>query len=157
MRAWSVAALLSALAVATGQAQLRGVKADITPIVGRNAHPGGRVRAALVVKLPEGFHVQSDKPRDPLLIPTVLTIDSPPGVTVDEIVYPPAIDATLVGSDQPLAVFEREFAIGIEFNLADSLTLGPHTIPARLRYQSCNDTTCCAPVTAPVQLVVDAV
>ena len=32
------------------------------------------MRAALRVVLPEGLHTQSNKPRDPLLIPTVLTI-----------------------------------------------------------------------------------
>ena len=37
--------------------------------------PGGQVRAALKVSLPEGLHTQSNKPRDPTLIPTVLTID----------------------------------------------------------------------------------
>ena len=152
MRRALAVAVLSALAVVTPHAQLRGVKADITPVVGVSAHPGGTVRAALVVKLPEGYHVQSNKPRDPLLIPTVLTLDPPAGIAVNEIVYPPSVDATLVGSDQPLAVFERQFAIGVEFTLASTLPLGGHSVPARLRYQSCNDTTCFAPVTAPVQL-----
>ena len=35
------------------------------------------------VSLPEGLHTQSNKPRDPLLIPTELTIDAPAGVTVE--------------------------------------------------------------------------
>ena len=51
--------------------------------------------------------MQSNKPRDPLLIPTELTIDAPAGVTVKEIVFPPSTDLKQVGLDQPLAVFER--------------------------------------------------
>ena len=39
-------------------------------------------------RLPDGFHVQSNKPRDPLLIPTELTVDAPAGVTVEEVVFP---------------------------------------------------------------------
>ena len=49
-------------------------------------------RLALKVSLPEGLHTQSNKPRDPLLIPTELTIDAPDGVTVKEIVFPPSTD-----------------------------------------------------------------
>ena len=64
-------------------AQLRSVKAELTPIVESDGvHAGTTVRAALQVRLPKGFHVQSNKPRDPLLIPTVVTVDRPAGVSV---------------------------------------------------------------------------
>ena len=45
----------------------------------RGVRAGAKVRLALKVALPEGLHTQSDKPRDPTLIPTVLTIDAPAG------------------------------------------------------------------------------
>ena len=78
-----VALLLVALQVAA--AQLRGIQAELTPIVESDAVAGGsQVRAALQVRLPDRFHVQSDAPRDPNLIPTVLTIDPPDGITVAE-------------------------------------------------------------------------
>ena len=60
-------------------AQLRGVKAELTPLVESDAAPGSPVRAALQVRIPDRFHVQSDAPRDPTLIPTVLTVDAPRG------------------------------------------------------------------------------
>lgn len=89
-------------------AQLRGVKADVSPIVEADrARSGTDTRVALQVTLPDGYHVQSDKPRDPNLIPTVLTVDVPEGVTVAEIVYPPTVETKLVGVNEPLAVFER--------------------------------------------------
>ena len=52
--------------------------ATVTPFVESDGvRPGGTVRVALTVALPEGLHVQSDQPRDPSLIPTTLTIDAP--------------------------------------------------------------------------------
>ena len=40
--------------------------AEVTPIVERRtATPGSIVRAALQVRLPEGYHTNSNKPRDP--------------------------------------------------------------------------------------------
>jgi thiol:disulfide interchange protein DsbD len=134
------------------RAQIRGVTATLTPLVERDAVAGGQtVRAALQVALPEGFHVQSDAPRDPTLIPTVLTVSPPEGVTVTEIVYPPSVDLRQVGIDQPLAVFERVFPIGVQLTVPRSVTGGEIVVAARLRYQACNDTTCFAPTTADAE------
>ena len=114
----------------------------------RRRMPDRTLRVALQVTLPEGYHVQSNKPRDPSLIPTVLTVDAPAGVTVAEVVFPAPVDTKLVGVDQPLAVFERKFAIGVRLSVANTVAPGEIDVPARLRYQACNDTTCFAPTTA---------
>ena len=136
-------------AVAIGHAQIRRPKADVTPIVESDgAHAGTDVRVALQVSLPEGLHVQSNKPREKSFIPTVLSIDAPAGVTVAEIVYPASVDLKQAGADQPLAVFERVFAIGVRLTLAASVPPGALTVPARLRYQACDATMCYLPVTA---------
>ena len=137
------------------QAQLRGIRADVTPVVESAGRPGAAVRAALVVKLPERFHVQSNAPRDPAFIPTVLTIDAPAGIRVSEIVFPAATDLKQAGQSQPLAVFDHEFAIGVQFQLAADLKAAPLDVPAQLRYQACDDKLCYPPATADVRWMVD--
>jgi len=132
-------------------AQLRRPKADITPIVEGTVRAGGPARVALKVSVPEGLHTQSNKPRDPNLIPTELTVDAPSGLTVEEIVWPPATDFKQEGQDQPLAVFEREFVIGVRLALASSVPNQGLTIPVRLRYQACDDKLCYAPATAAAE------
>ncbi len=145
--------LLSGL---VGHAQLRGVKADVVPFVERDSvAAGGPVRLALQITLPDGFHTQSNKPRDESLIPTVLTVTPPDGVTVEELVFPPASDFAQEGQAQPLAVFEHQFAIGVKVALAPGLT-GPIEIPARLRYQACDAHLCYAPVSMNVTWTVKA-
>jgi len=146
-RAFVVCAALVVFPGAFGYAQVGAPPpATLTPLVERDGvASGGTARAALEVSLPEGLHVQSNKPRDPLLIPTALTITPPTGVTVREIVFPDAVDFNQAGADQPLAVFERVFAIGVEFDVAASIGSGEIIVPARLRYQACNDTVCFAP------------
>ncbi len=147
--------LLAAASLAfasTAAAQLRGVKADVTSVAEADgARAGSDARVALQVTLPEGFHVQSNKPRDPNLIPTALTIDAPAGVTVAEIAFPPTVETRLAGVAEPLAVFERSFTIGVRLKVASTVPAGDIRIPARLRYQACNDTTCFAPTTADVE------
>ena len=77
-------------------------------------HAGGKVRARAAGRAARRLHTQSDKPRDPSLIPTVLTIDAPAGVTVDEIVS--AGDRLQAGRpDQPLACSSATSPIGVQF------------------------------------------
>ncbi|HUK36225.1 MAG TPA: thioredoxin family protein [Vicinamibacterales bacterium] len=128
------------------------------PLVGADGvHAGDTVRTALTVTLPDGFHVQSNKPRDPLLIATQLTVDAPDGVTVKEIVFPAPIDLRQQNADQPLAVFQRSFAIGVQMAVAPSAATGSIKVPARLRYQACDDTTCFAPTNATAEWTLDVV
>jgi thioredoxin:protein disulfide reductase len=138
-------------------AQLRGVKAELTPLVESDAAAGSTVRAALQVKIPDRFHVQSDAPRDPTLIPTVLTVDVPDGVKVAEIVFPPANEFNQIGQSQPLLVFEHEFAIGVQFNIAANVPAGQIDVPAHLRYQACDDRLCYAPVSADLSWTLNVV
>ena len=139
-------------------AQLGRVKADVSPVVEADGvRAGSDARVALQVTLPDGYHIQSDKPRDPDVIATTLQIDAPAGVTVAETVFPATIDVKLVGADQPLAVFERTFAIGVRLSVASTVAPGELKVPLQLRYQACNDTTCFAPTTTTAELTLPVV
>jgi thioredoxin:protein disulfide reductase len=149
-------AVIVLLATANGAvAQLKNTKADITALVENDIAPGSGVRAALQVRLPAQLHVQSNKPRDPSLIPTVLTVSAPAGVRVAEIVFPKPTDLAQEGQTEPLAVFENEFAIGVRFDVASSVAAGALEIPARLRYQACDEHLCYAPTSANVVWTVN--
>ncbi|MBI2186470.1 MAG: thioredoxin family protein [Acidobacteria bacterium] len=102
---------------------------------------------ALRVVLPEGLHVNSNQPKDPSLIPIVLTVDPPAGVSVAEIVYPEATDLVQQGADQPLAVYERDFVIGVRLSVAPDTAPGQIAVAARLRYQACDERVCYLPAT----------
>jgi thiol:disulfide interchange protein DsbD len=142
----------------SGNAQFRGPKADVEPIVGSNAvTPGSTVRAAALVRLPETLHVQSDKPRDPSFIATKLTIEPPLGVQVTEIVYPEAKDLVQEGLSEPLTVFDHEFAIGVQFQVAPGTEPGSLNVPAQLRYQACDERMCYAPANADVRWTLNVV
>src|SRR5687768_16294472 len=125
----SVAFLLTALLI-SGVSPLfaqglgrRG--ATVTPFVETDAtHAPSTARVALTVALPEGLHVQSDQPRDPTLIPTVLTIEPPAGVRVSQIVFPHPTDFKQEGQPEPLAVFEHEFVVGAELEIASTVPPG---------------------------------
>ena len=131
-------------------AQARGpAKADVTAVVAtETVRAGGDVLAALDVRLPEGFHVNSNKPRDPFLIPVTLQVTPPEGVTVEEIVWPESTDLQQAGASQPLRVFQRNFAIGVRLKVSAQASRGDLIVPASLRYQACDETTCYIPTRA---------
>ncbi|MEO7271966.1 MAG: cytochrome c biogenesis protein CcdA [Vicinamibacterales bacterium] len=134
------------------QAQPRRPSAGLSPIAATDAVPAGSTaRLALQVSLPEGYHVQSNAPREAAFIPTVLAVEAPAGFTVTEIVYPEATDLTQAGQSQPLAVFEREFVIGIVVSVPPSAAPGDAVVRARFRYQACDAQLCYAPATVATE------
>ena len=133
-------------------AQFRRPTAELTPTVVQQAiQPGQTVTLVLGVELPENIHVQSDKPRDPFVIPTLLTFTLPEGVTVEEITYPESTDFLLAGATEPLAVFENEFTIAVRLALDADVSPGDIVVPGSFLYQACDDRVCFPPATAAVE------
>ena len=127
----------------------------ISPVVETDAvHPGTTARMALEVTLDPGYHVNSNTPLDDLLIPTVLTLDLPAGVSLESVAFPEAILLEQVGAEQPLAVFEEEFRIGAALRVDASLAPGSYAVPGTLRYQACNERMCFNPTNAPIEFNV---
>jgi hypothetical protein len=128
-------------------AQLRALKADVTPAVpeGQVFRAGGKGTVTLRVVLPESVHVQSDKPLDKSLIPTALTIEPPTGLRVEKIVYPAASKLKQEGQTQPLAVFGHDFTITVHLAVAAGTAAGELSVPGRLRYQACDEFMCYTP------------
>lgn len=147
--ALAVAGCVLTGAVVAGQAR-RPTAEVATRVDTASPRPGTTVRLVAHVRLPADIHVQSNKPRDPDLIPTELTVTAPKGVTLVDIVYPKASDLTLPGFGMPLAVYPNEFDIVVRVRLAGDIGAGPVSLPATLRYQACNDTVCFAPARAPL-------
>ena len=140
------------LSGASTSAQFRQATAELTPMVQQQVvQPGQTVTVELGVELPEDIHVQSDEPRDPFVIPTVLTFTPPEGVTVEEITYPASTDFLLDGWEEPLDVFEHEFTIEVRLALDADVSPGEMVVPGSLLYQACDDKVCFAPATAAVE------
>lgn len=115
---------------------------------------GATGQLALEVDLGEGWHVNSNTPLDQFSIPTVLTIEPPEGFTLDKVVYPPHIMYTFSFSPDPVAAYEGHFVLGAQIAVGDNVAPGEYTIPAKLRYQACNDKACYMPRTVDITFPV---
>jgi len=122
--------------------------ADLTAIMETPAaHAGTLVRAAVRVQLPDGFHVNSDQPRDPALFPVTMTVDAAPVAALIDVSFPEPSDLTQQGGDAPLSVFEGTFTIGARLQLSSALPIGDIHVPVHIKYQACDQTRCYVPAT----------
>ncbi len=149
--------LLAASVAAQPPGGRRGV-AEVTPVLeSGGAHAGAAVRGALLVRLPEGFHMNSNKPRDPNLIPVTVSMEASPAVVSARVTFPEAVDLKQEGEPVPLRVFEREFSIGITLQLAAGAPEGVTRVPVRMRYQACDEKQCYFPTTVSTEFAVNVV
>ena len=107
---------------------------------------GGIARLIVRLTLPPDLHVQANKPRDPALIPTEVTLGDMGGTSLVDITYPEPIDFNQAGAAQPLAVYPNVFDIVIRVRVPAGVT--DAQVGATVRYQACNDVLCFAPARA---------
>jgi DsbC/DsbD-like thiol-disulfide interchange protein len=144
------AALLVAMGwVVCADAQTTRPRASLQPVASEvTVAPGASVDLALTVSMPPDVHVQAHQPKDPLLIPTVLTVEAPEGVKVESIAYPAPSEFAQAGRADPLLVLGPTFEIRVRLAVASDVDDGLRTVPVVLRYQACNDTVCFPPARA---------
>jgi len=120
------------------------------------AKPGETVTAPLYIKVTPGYHVNSNAPADPFLIPLRLTWNPGPLESV-EVVFPKPQIEKYGFSEKPLSVFSGDFEIVTKFKIASSAALGAGAITGKLHYQACNDKMCLIPKTVEVTLPLEIV
>jgi hypothetical protein len=120
------------------------------------AKAGGTAEMALSLKLDPAYHVNSNTPTDPYLIPLRLTWSPGPLETV-EVVFPLPRTEKFGFSETPLSVFTGEFSIVTRFKVASAANPGLGVLTGKLRYQACNDRTCLTPKTIEVTLPIEIV
>ena len=122
------------------------------------AQKGRVVRAAVVLEIPDGYHVNANKPLGKYAIPTTVKIEAPSGVTVGPIAFPRAVVRKLkAANDESLALYEgraiMRFNVTVPANYGD----GWLNLKAKVRYQSCNDDVCFPPKSQEIDFGVGIV
>jgi DsbC/DsbD-like thiol-disulfide interchange protein len=136
----------SSLSVATPAAQ--------PPNIGVNgyfsmdkAQRGRTIQAALLLDIPGGYHVNSNKPIGKYQIPTSVKIEVGDGVKASAVSYPRAIVKSFSFSDEKLAVFEGRAYLRFNLTIPAAFPHSKMLVKARVKYQSCSDSECYAPAT----------
>jgi DsbC/DsbD-like thiol-disulfide interchange protein len=126
-----------------------GVSGSLSP---NKARRGRTVQGTILIDIPGGYHVNSNKPREKFLIPTQLKIEAPSGVRVGPILYPRPVIRSLKFSKNRVAVFEGRTTIRFSATVPAGFSGNKIELKARLRYQSCSDDVCFPPQNKDVSL-----
>lgn len=113
---------------------------------------GRSLQGMVVMGIPSGYHVNSNRPLEKFLIATQLKIEAPKGIRVGAVVYPRAVLRNFKFSKNRVSVYEGRATM--RFNVAVPANFSGRTIElkAHLRYQSCNDEVCFPPQSRDVSL-----
>jgi DsbC/DsbD-like thiol-disulfide interchange protein len=126
-----------------------GIDGSLSP---SKTQRGRMVQATVVMDIPSGYHVNSNRPLEKFLIPTQLTIEAPKGIRVGRVIYPRAIVRKFNFSKNQVAVYEGRATMRFSVSVPRNSSPGSAEIKVRVRYQSCNDDVCFPPQTRELGL-----
>jgi DsbC/DsbD-like thiol-disulfide interchange protein len=126
-----------------------GVTAALSP---QKVQRGRTVPATIVMDIPSGFHVNSNRPLEKFLIPTQLKIEAPRGVRVSAVSYPRAVLRNFKFSKNRVSVYEGRATMRFNVTVPANFSTGSTELKAHVRYQSCNDEVCFPPQSRDVSL-----
>jgi len=109
---------------------------------------GGSGTVRIQVTVQPGWHVNSDAPLDPYLIPTRVQLELPGGWSAETPRFPASGLVKFAFSEDKLAVFEGAFVVTVPVRLAPGAAR-PATLKGIVEAQACNDKVCLAPTEVP--------
>ncbi len=119
--------------------------------------PGGQLKLAVKANIEDGWHINSNKPKEDFLIPTTMELDSSSGLKITGLTFPQAKEIKFDFSDVPLVVYEKEALIGGIISVPKSVALGKKEIRLKFTYQACNNATCLPPTTIDTTFAIEIV
>ncbi len=108
----------------------------------------------LNIKIENSWHINSNKPNDEFLIPTVISAQGN-GIKLTKVKYPDAHEINLSFSEQPVSVYEGTVKAELTLSVDKTAPVGKQTVEIILSYQACNDQTCMPPSAAITNVEVE--
>lgn len=161
----NLARLIVAFALLNLPAGLYGKPAaQSAPNIGVNGYAstdkvqrGHVVQVVVVMEIPNGYHVNSNRPLESFLKATQLKIEAPSSVRLGPVTYPRALLRKFSFSNDKLSVYEGRVILRFSVTVPASFSGGSMELKAKLNYQSCSDALCFPPQTRDVKVEIPVV
>ena len=144
----SLVIVLMAAAAAFSNISAQSVSGSIA---GGAVTRGKAARATVVLSIPGGLHVNSNRPNSEYAVATVVRA-SAPGVKIGPVSYPRGKNRKFSFSENTINVYEGRTSFG--FNVTVPTTFRGNRVSVRVavKYQACTDEVCYPPKTKEVTL-----
>ncbi|MDQ3805781.1 MAG: protein-disulfide reductase DsbD N-terminal domain-containing protein [Acidobacteriota bacterium] len=112
------------------------------------AQQGTTFQAAIVMGIPRGLHVNSNRPLGKYAVPTTVRVDAPRGLKVTPVNYPRGSVRTFRfggAAAERLAVYEGSAIMRFNVTVPANYELGVARLRVNVQFQSCSDEVCFPP------------
>lgn len=121
------------------------------------AQRGRPTRVAIVIDIPRGYHINSNRPLETYLIGTSVKVEAENGLRPGPVSFPRPLFKTFKFSKKQLSVYEGQIRLKFNVTVPANYSDDSGKVKARVRLQSCNDEVCFAPKNYDVSLKIDVV
>lgn len=117
---------------------------------------GEQVTVELTLSVQSGWHINSNKPNDDFLIPSVISAKAD-GIKLINIKYPQAHELKLSFSEEPVSVYEGIVTAKLTLQAGKDIKVGKQNIIVILEYQACNDVSCMPPTETTTNFEIEVI
>lgn len=156
--AHSVAFVLALFCASAVFAQQAAPSVSVAPIPTMVIARGSKRPLHIEARVNRGFHINSNKPNDELLLPTVVHLDPPQGIMIVNVQYPEGAQLSLpMLGNEKLSVYSGIFVVSADVRIPSTAPLGTQRVRGSLKYQACDNRQCFPPKIAPLEFDVKVV
>ena len=105
---------------------------------------GGTGKAVVVLKIPEGLHTNSSRPKSEFLIPTTVKVKSE-NVRIGTVMYPQGKDKKFPFAEELLNIYDGQVKFYFIVSVPKNYRKKSVAISAVVEYQACTDEVCYPP------------
>jgi len=113
---------------------------------------GKTTRSAVVLSIPGGLHVNSNRPDSEYSIPTAVTVTAAGGASAGRVTYPRGKNKKFQFSPNTINIYEGRVVFPFSLTIPRGFKGNVVRVTARVRFQACTDEVCYPPRTETVTL-----
>ncbi len=117
-------------------------------------HAGSILKALLIVRIQEGWHINVAHPTEEELIGTSVDVKKTNVIDSVAIRFPNGIERHFDFSETALDVYEGTIKILLTLRIRDNVKAGSYTLPATIDYQACSNSVCLAPASVQIDIPI---
>lgn len=126
---------------------------EITSI--SRGHLGGVV---LQFRIPIGFHINSNQPKQEYLKKTELKLDAPTDIAIAGVTYPAGADRSFsFDPNEKLNVYTGDFAVKVLVRPLKTVMPAKYAVHGMLKYQACDNAACYPPKQLPISFEIKVI
>lgn len=115
-------------------------------------HPG---TLQLQFRIPAGFHINSNQPKEEYLKKTELRLDAPTDIAIEKVSYPPGVDRSFpFDPSEKLNVYSGDFSISVLVRPLKTVLPVKYAVHGVLKYQACDNAACYPPKQLPISFEI---